>query len=210
MNYTQNTGRILQKWYDEEKGELRLLLLVRGGRPTADSKPQRDRVMYEYTGPDALDIYESASINDRVTVIGHTQTRNIYRQVSGREYKLDWGLYFIADAVCMTAERLDTNTVILSGVVDHVYRKPEEGKRFYIVRLRIQPKDGDAAQLVSFTYFDRDMRLEPQVGDTVHAVGYVNVKDMPPEVPGGRTVHLTTVVARSACVLRRQDTAEVG
>ena len=212
-NLVQLTGRVRFKRYSEENGTLFLALTASSPKPAISSPDEddmwnRENVPVILTGDDAKRIDEEVSHNEWVTVIGHMDTRRGMVRESGRLFRETWEPVVVPDFVKKHVGRVDANTVVLIGKVLRVYRNAERGKRFYVVTLKITDDDGKYCR-VSFTYFDPNMELEPEVGDVVMTIGKLQSKEERHETNGRReTRRLLSVVSRNAVILEKAGEEE--
>lgn len=206
VNMIQCTGRITYKNYEEDRKRLFFAVSMSIPRITRsdsdDSGYNRDFPGFIVEGEKAEELNETLNVRDRVTVIGHADTERSMVYQGQRMFKQEWTLRLIADNVMKDAGGPDSNSVTMCGEVIRVYKNADQGKRFYLITLKIPMEDGPDTR-VSFAYFDRGMRLEPEVGDAVYATGSIQTKRLPVGNTD-RTRLVTSIVSRSVAIERRK------
>lgn len=207
MNFIQCSGKVLYLRYDERSQDLSILLLTsspRWGSAPGSNDWFHDTPMFHVYGDEAAHWNGVLKVNDRISVVGHVRgiRRNMRRQGGGL-YKEMWVLDLCADKIEQTAPRLDSNSVTLAGKVTRVYRNADPGKKFYIPTISIpDPVEEGRNCLVNFTYFDRDMKWEPKVGDFVYVTGTIRTKRERENERDRRSIVLTSIVANSGTITK--------
>ena len=124
-----------------------------------------------------------------------------------RMYREVWEPYIVPDVVFPAATRIDANSAVFCGEIIRVYRNADEGKKFYMITMRLPGGERDAR--ATFTYFDPRMELEPQVGERIFANGAIQTKRETSD-EGGRpqTRYIMSVVSRNVVIQREKDVPE--
>lgn len=209
INLVQVTGRVRFKRYNEEDGSLFFVVSVVIPRPVQGAENDnlnRDFPAFTISGDEAKELDEKMKVGDSVSVVGHMDTRMIMRSVDRNLFKRSWQAYLIADHVVINERRLpNSNSVTVAGEVIRVYRNADEGKRFYMVTLRI-PLDNGSVTRATFTLFDRRMQAEPKVGDFAMANGVIQTHRMESDGRRQSTI-ITSIVARNMTLERGSENA---
>ena len=180
LNLVHLTGRISVKRYNEEENNLFMVLQISIPKTTlsnrnAESDWNRDFPPVIIRGDYAAEANEKFNEGDRVSVIGYLDTRNRMAYIGNRTYREIWEPYIDVQSIFPATGKVDANNVVLSGEISRVYRNDNEGKRFYMITVKI-PVSESRSTRTTFTYFDSKMELEPKVGDRVFADGSIQTK----------------------------------
>lgn len=211
LNSVQLTGRINVKRRNEQNDSLFVVLSVSTPKSAIASRNpdegwNRDYPAMTFTGDLAKEIDEKYEVGDRLSVIGKMDTRQRMAYEGNRTYKEVWEPFILPEVALPAAQRLDANVVAFCGEVIRVYRNPDQGKKFYMITLRL-PGVEDRDARATFTYFDPRMELEPQVGEIVYAGGAIQTKRENVDVDGReRTRFIMSVVSRN--VIMQRDKTE--
>ena len=180
LNLVHLTGRISVKRYNEEENNLFIVLQVSIPKTTlanraSESDWNRDFPPVIIRGEYAAEANEIFNEGDRVSVIGYLDTRNRMTYTGNRMYREIWEPYIDVQTILPATGRVDANNVIICGEITRVYRNDSEGKRFYIITVKV-PVSETRNTRTTFTYFDPRMELEPKAGDRVFADGTIQTK----------------------------------
>lgn len=212
MNLVQLTGRINVKRYNEQNKSLFIVLSVSVPKSALASKGpddgwNRDYPAIVFNGEAADEANARYEEGDRISVLGHMDTRQRMAYEGSRMYREVWEPYIVPDMVFPAATRIDANAALFCGEIIRVYRNADEGKRFYMITLRLPGGERDAR--ATFTYFDPRMELEPQVGERIFANGAIQTKREVSEEDGRRqTRYIMSVVSRNVVIQRDGEIPE--
>ena len=208
MDLVQVTGRIIYKRYTDQDQTLFVVLSVSTPRTVIGSKGPNDEWNRDYptftvTGKAAKELDEQYKVGDHISVCGHMNTRQRMVYEGNRMYRGTWEQYIVADIVLPYQGGIDTNFVIISGKISHVYRNTEAAKKFYIITVEVPMEDGTIAR-AAFTHFDSRLQLEPSVGDEIRAIGLIQTRRERDNNSRGRsrTRYIMSVVSRNIVIQR--------
>lgn len=199
INLVQLTGRVLHKYTSEDHMRLSFVLgiyIPKNHVLNEDHRMNRDFPMIVVEGEKAEDIMYEFDEGDMVSVVGRVETRPVMHHQGKRTYKKTYDTVIFGDEVVVNAGAQNMNSVCLLGECTRVYRNADRGKKFYIITVKTVLEDGQEV-VADVTYFDRQMELEPEVGDLVYLTGSVRTKN---RVESGRRRILTSIVARNAAI----------
>ena len=213
-NLIQCTGKVLYKNYDEKKDSLFLMI----GVFTPKLMPRNreileDENIYNKDYPAFIVYGEKAKlINDKiadgafVSIIGRMDTEEVLVPKGGRNFRKEWNPVLIADEVEETTSRIGHCNITLAGEIIRVYRNPDPGHQFYMITVRMKNENGKYER-GNFFYFDRNMELEPEVGDFVYMNGVIQTKRTNDE---NRAKHRTLVsVISRFLIINRKDSEDM-
>lgn len=200
MNLVQCTGKVLRKYYDEEKGILQfdLGIFVPGKSGSGiERKSNRDfpRIHVE---KDAALINERIMEGDQVSFIGHSETRPVLHYQGKRTYKRNFDTVVIVEDIVLSTGVQGNNSVSICGECTRIYRNDDKGKKFYIITVKTTLSDASEV-FTEFVFFDHRMELEPKVGDMIYMNGALRTKNLVQRGTNRRQIVLT-IVARSAAI----------
>ena len=203
-NNVQLTGRIVRKEFRGDSMNLFLVVSITMPRLTRTLAEGEDAFYREYPGVNvygekAVAYNKSLKVGDRVSVVGFLNTSQEMRYVGHMLYRRQNETTITAEQIIQNPASPNTNSVMLAGEITRVYSNKE--RQFHIITIRI-PVDDQVWREVSFTCFDRGMRLKPLKGDVVYFVGRVSTRrQQSPEGMNLREITVTTVVASSVNII---------
>lgn len=201
INLIQVTGRVRFKRFNADNNNLFFVVTVSIPKTIQSddgNNINRDYPAFVVEGEEALKLNDKIQVGNSVTVIGHMDTRMVMRNVDRNLYKRFWQSYLVADHVIVNESRVaSNNTATVAGKIIRVYRNADDGKKFYMVTVRIPLENGEITR-VTFTLFNRNMDIEPKVDDFAMVTGVVQTHRV--EEGNRKGEIITSIVARSAVI----------
>ena len=201
-NIIQCTGRVMFKNFNNENKSLFMVIGIFTpkliwGRTEGEAESRADYFNHDFpafvmSGEMAADVNREVKEGDIVSLRGHIETISVMRQTGGNTFRREFRTRLVADDVYLDNSKNGFCNVILGGEIVRVYRNEEHN--LYIVTVRMEMEDGSRSR-ASFVYFDRNMSLEPKVGDHVNMSGIIQTKRMPAQ-EDRRAQTLLSIVAR--------------
>lgn len=201
-NTIQCTGKVMFKNFNNETKSLFIVVgiftpkLIWGkldsNNESKSDNFNRDFPAFVMSGEKAIEVNREVNEGDIVSLRGHIETVSIMRPTGGNNFHREFRIRLIADDIFLDNSKNGFCSVSLGGDVIRVYRN--EDHNLYIVTVRID-MENESSSRASFVYFDRNMKLEPKVGDHVNMSGIIQTKRMPAQ-EGRRAQTLLSIVAR--------------
>ena len=200
------TGRVMHKNYNEDTGTLFMAVgiftpkLIWNRNYENEDRFNRDFPAFVMRGEKAAETFGEFEVGDYVSIRGHITTESSMRPIGNNTFRREWRTLLVADDIYTDGSRNGFCNVTLGGEIIRVYRNPDPGHNLYVVTVRMNSEDGETRR-ASFVYFDRNMELEPKVGDHVTIDGIIQTKRIPAE-EGRRAVNLLSIVSRFLVIER--------
>ena len=201
-NIIQCTGRVMFKNFNNETQSLFMVVGIFTpkliwGRTDGENESRADNFNRDFpafvmSGEKAAEVEREVKEGDIVSLRGHIETASVMRPTGGNNYHREYRTRLVADDVYLDNSKNGFCNVTLGGEIIRVYRN--EDHNLYIITVRMEMEDGTRSR-ASFVYFDRNMALEPKVGDHVNMAGIIQTKRMPAQ-EGRRAQTLLSIVAR--------------
>ena len=208
-NLIMCTGRIMFKNYNENSKRLFLVIgiftpkLIWNAGEDENDNFNRDFPGFVFEGEKAALFNKTLEVGNIISIRGHVNTEEVMRPLGNNTFRREWRTLLVADDIYKDGSSNGFCNVCLSGEVIRVYRNAEPGHNLYIITIRINNEKGFPYR-ASFVYFDREMALEPKVGDRVSTSGIIQTKRV--EREDGRAVNLLSIVSRFLVIDRKRTT----
>lgn len=205
-NLIMCTGRIMFKNYNENSKRLFLVIgiftpkLIWNAGEDENDNFNRDFPGFVFEGEKAALFNKTLEVGNIISIRGHVNTEEVMRPLGNNTFRREWRTLLVADDIYKDGSSNGFCNVCLSGEVIRVYRNAEPGHNLYIITIRINNEKGFPYR-ASFVYFDREMALEPKVGDRVITSGIIQTKRV--EREDGRAVNLLSIVSRFLVIDRK-------
>ena len=213
INIFQTTGAVTYKNYNANEKRLVLGLYISIPKVFLNREGKaeyiKDYPRFTITGDKAEELSEKIEHGSRISIVGHLETVTRMRYEGHSMYRQTYEIEPTVDDVYFEAGIISANTVIAEGRIIRVYKNADPGKRFYMINI-LNKIDGEDKR-ISFIYFDKGMKLEPEVGDRILVNGFLQTRTI--EVPsyGSRHARVTqmSIVSRSIAIKRKNGVIKV-
>lgn len=203
------TGRVMHKNYNESTKRLFVVIgiftpknmLSRGASMETEDRFNRDFPAFIMDGKKAKEAFDSFEVGDHISIRGHVNTEEVMRPVGNRTYRREWRTLLVADEIHTDGSHNGYCNVLLGGEIIRVWKNPDQGHSLYVITVKMTLDNGEVRR-ASFVYFDRNMEMEPKVGDFVTTEGIIQTKRIPAE-DGQRAVNLLSIVSRFLVIDRK-------
>lgn len=199
------TGRVMHKNYNEETKRLFLVLGIFTpkliwSRDDTEDRFNRDFPAFIMDGEKAAEANNLLEVGDVASIQGHINTQIVMRPIGNSTFRREYRTLLVADDISVDGSHNGFCNVTLGGEIIRVYRNAEPGHNLYVITIRMNTDNGNARR-ASFVYFDRNMELEPKVGDYVTMDGILQTKRIP-ATEERRATNLLSIVSRFIVIER--------
>ena len=206
-NMFKFAGRIERMQYVKAKKELSVVLGIY--RPNTRNKETllRDYPKVIIEGDYAEKLRNELKVRDYKTFTGYLDLVEDMIPVGRNLYNRTTITVPYATQVTDSDGKDFEDIVVVGGIVTHVYRRPEENKKFYLITVETDIAErvaGKRIPRVEVIYFNPPMTFEPKEGDYVLATGTYRIRS---EKVSGMTAYrnLTSVVANHMSIARVKE-----
>lgn len=199
------TGRVMHKNFNAERKSLFIVLGVFTPKYVAVSGNPEDRFNHDFPGfmmegDKAVEANDMFEVNDYISIEGHINTEEYMRPMGHGNYRKEWRTLLIADEIYLDGSHSGFNNVSLAGEVIHTYKNENSNNSLYIVTLKMDKDKGEYPDRANFVYFDRELELEPKIGDYISVNGIIQTKKDVDD--NGNARYLTSIIARYLSIER--------
>ena len=119
---------------------------------------------------------------------GHIETERLMQHVGGPNYRRTFRTVCMAEEVMPSRRPSNMNYVFIKGKIVYHWHSDAPDKKFYIITI-----ETGTNERVQITYFNRNMDLNPAVGEEIAVFGRVQTDRVRNESDGKYTYYLSVV-----------------